>query len=241
MHTLDGLSLVSLQTWARQCATRIALIHAIAGGVGAFIEVLKGGTLQARHRTRSSTEASEREMQSQPAVYFYAGRTYPAPVGAIVLVVRPKDDGSVSKAKASPFDTGGVMRGKTRLPWNAYAPRTQTGYVENHSVEMLNFRCYLERHLSAFFDTLDHYWKRPPSRPIDEVNFAGQTEWRDWTFEIRCFQDVPVHAAQVYITLDTHTNLADRERAGEIDLPGNMRVVDAPAQSAENDAMMACV
>ena len=243
MHTFVRLDKLPSQPWARECASRMALLHAVDGGAEAFSAILKDGSLHTRHEfRRTSTKASEQKLDEPPARYFYAGRVFPQTVGSVVLVVSPSEDSSIDHAKASPFDTGGVLDGNSKLPWNTMPPHTQVGDVKDHTVEMNRFRRYLELHLSAFFDSEEHYWMSAPSSSIDGMDFCDEDDWRDWTFEVRCFCHIPVPKLleTIYVTLDVYTYLADRERAGEIDLPENLRIVDTPAQIAESDAMRAC-
>jgi len=237
MHTYEGLASVPSQLWAKGCAERVALLHAVMGSATNIKAVLAEGQLLRVHTgKRDTTLAAESEID-EPGVYFYAGRSYPAAIGNAVLIAPPSVSASWH-AKASPFDTGGVFHHYTALPWDKIGPKTERGYIERHTEPMARFREYFSRHLSAFFGSAADYWHAQPEKPIDGVLFPAGSDWRDWTFEVRCQEDVEIQKMDLYVTPAMNNLMAEMERSGQAVCvsPSNVTVDDSPGCLAERDA-----
>lgn len=225
-----------MPAWAQNCALRMPLLHTVRGTRVLLSGIVESGALKVMHEQKqAATVASETGLAEPPSVYFFAGRACPTPIGSTVFWISA--DGETGCAgKVSPFDTGGVMVGKSTLPWQNVPPRTQTGYVQQHTEPIGHLREYLGRHLCSFFDSAGQYWTGVPSRAIDGRQMTAASEWHDWTFEIRIETDFPVVKTRAYITRDVGTFIAGMARGGRFFSPTETVYTDLPAELAENDA-----
>lgn len=244
MHTFQALSRLQVAPWAERCADSTPLVTVVTTGRAGLLSVLQNSRLICNHSyKREATAQAEGKAGFVPPVYFFAGRAYPAPVGAAALLAPAGHESSYS-AEATPFDTGGVVHGHTLLPWSAIDPHTKEGYIETHTMGGADFRTYFARHLSAHFVTSAVYWEGVPSVPIDGVDFntIKSCDWRDWTFEVRYYQDVPIAGLRVYLSKDANDFIAAQEDTGLGLLTPDQSTIDPdPAGKAESDAKSAGV
>jgi len=144
-------------------------------------------------------------------------------------------DDAVSEGRATPFDSGGVIYGRSKLPWANIGAASPAEYVQGHSVELSLFHDYFGHHLAAFFDSAPQYWDAP-SRPIDGISFSPDSDFRDWTFEVRLHESVSIVNARLYLTNNLGAFLAEEELLGKENNLPLVQYDDSPATLAENDA-----
>jgi hypothetical protein len=178
-------------------------------------------------------------MGEDPAVYFFVGRPFPSRNGNTALSIRFADLDS-HNVRASPFDTGGLIAGHSRLPWAQYA-LTKEDYVADHTVTMTTCAEYFSRHLAAFFTAPSDYWNLP-SWAIDGVVFNPGDDWRDWTFEVRSASNVGLTNASWYVTTEVDSYLQKLVLGGLVSfVPTSYDVVNKPFAVAESHARESAV
>jgi len=197
MHTYANLCEAAADTWAQECANRTALLHVVRNGPRALLGILRNGSLSPDSPGKmEATKRSEAELDEPRAVYFYAGRAYPNSAGEATFWLSPGDDASLN-GKASPFDSGGVIHGWSKLPWAGMGAASPAEYVETHSVDLSFFHEYFGHHLTAFFGSPPQYWDDAPAKPIDGISFGPTSDFRDWTFEVRVHGEVSIREHEV--------------------------------------------
>ncbi len=180
-------------------------------------------------RNRTSID-SERTAKLDPAVYFFAGRPYPHGVGGVALALTRE---SVARGEISPFDSGGVVQSHTRLP----SQKTPEVYIAQHTAPIGDFVAYFGLFLSAFFGEAEEYWKCP-NEAIDGVPFGPKDDWRDWTFEVRSPDPVPLAGAKWFFSHESYSDYLGLLEDLEFEpLPADLHEhVDNPADRAKDFA-----
>jgi len=239
MHTYDALSGVTVTPEMDRCAGSMVLIHSMPYIRKLLSEVLERKALSPCGGRRSAhTAQSEKELGERPGVYFYAGRVFPHGVGTVVFMLPASlQPDRLADARACPFDSGGVLQGRSSLPWQQFED-TAGEYVNSHKVDIGQFRDYLGRHLSSFFESPENYWEAP-DRGIDGLDHGRadiRKHWRDWTFEIAAFAEVPLSKMKMYVSLDANNFLAEKERNAVQSEWIDIDTADNPSEKAEREA-----
>ena len=236
MHTLQNLVNGALTTdWSDSAARSARFLHTTGLNRASAIAIVGEMRLSPNNSQRKThTTAAEEGMSLPPAVYFFAGRAYPAKFGnfAVSISLDKVSDGAVT-----PFDSGGVYAGKSRLPCGIGPARV--AYVKSHSASMVSFYNYFSPFLAAFFDSAIDYWDRPPVRPIDGIAFSSGDDWRDWTFEGRYPGAVAITEADLFMNSDVDNILQTLFLEGTLEqLPaaGRCVIADRPFAAAESSA-----
>lgn len=236
MHTFQNLLNGAPTTaWSDSAARSARFLHTTGLDRERAIAIIGEMRLSPNNSQRKThTTAAEEGMSLPPAVYFFAGRAYPASFGnfAVSISLDKVSDGGVT-----PFDSGGVYAGKSRLPCGTGSARAD--YVKSHSASMASFHNYFSHFLTAFFDSAIDYWNRPPIRPIDGTVFSSVDDWRDWTFEGRQIAAVAITDADLFMNSDVDNILQTLFLEGTLEqLPAAERCViaDRPFAAAELSA-----
>ena len=122
-----------------------------------------------------------------PCLYFYAGRVFPRAGGLAFALAASSCSGR--NGAASPFDTGGMLRGYIGLHGVSTQDRRIQLLLDRSRIGLELWRSDLARFLATYFDPEgghSSYWIARPWRNDPDGIFAYRpNEWRAWTFEIR--------------------------------------------------------
>lgn len=189
-HTFEALSALEMDP-SDACvrlAAKIVWTHVFRSkkpeeAISQFLRT--GRIVVPESRSESTTGESETKLGLDPSIYLYAGRVYPSDVAQAAFLVshqsltEGRNEGDVFVA---PFDTGAVAQNKSKLPFDSDHPDR---YVREHSAAAGNFESYFSRFLHRYFTSVNDYWDGIPE-PIDGIVFNADSDFRNWTFEVRC-------------------------------------------------------
>ncbi len=245
MHTLHNLSANTAEEWSVVCAQSILFLHVCALDKTGLGHLLRARSLQVPPLgiRNPRTVESEDALGIQPSVYFYAGRSYPAPVGTIACSIALSDwDGANERPLASPFDTGGLHHDKLKLKWQDYSDEGKKEYLDDHTSSLDRFTDYFALFLSAYFDNASGYWDSPTVQ-IDGVDLTNIDDWRNWTFELREANATSITQAKWYFDYESHSHYLDLLLDGSIEpIPSNRyEIVSTPFAHAEEYARIQAV
>lgn len=189
-HTFEALtaSATNPPSETFDCASKVRWVHVLRSRKVAELvtNILQTGKLEIpSSRPTSTTGESERILGLSPSVYFYAGRAFPEDLAKTAILVEQSSlsqDREVHHMMVAPFDTGAVAQNKTLLPAE---PNKLKQYVQEHSTQSKNFQLYFACFLAQFFSSPEDYWDGIPGQ-IDGVGFDNSSDFRNWTFEVRC-------------------------------------------------------
>ena len=190
------------------------------------------------------------------SLFFFAGRAYPAKYGTSFYILIEGFAGEkvspTNTSKCSPFDSGGIVHGHSKLPWLEQskikdADKAKKKYYSLHSEDYPVWREYFALFLSQFFPNTIEYWdNKPPCVPIDEKDFTiikytnindEARKWLDWTFEV-WFEEPLIlkHKTATYFADNETSNLLQDMVLNNVNaevLLGRLKRSDKPQEDLE--------
>ncbi|MCU0713972.1 MAG: hypothetical protein MUC43_18085 [Pirellula sp.] len=189
-HTFEALSALEIEPTSEcvDTAEMVRWTHVFrsTNAMKAITQFLRTGRIVVpESRNESTTCKSEMKLGLDPSIYLYAGRVFPSDLAQAAFLVTHQsliEGRNVGDVFVAPFDTGAIAQNHSTLPFDVDHPGQ---YVQEHSTTAENFQHYFSRFLDRYFASVSDYWAGIPE-PIDGTVFNGSSDFRNWTFEVRC-------------------------------------------------------
>ncbi len=175
-------------------------------------EILKQGESFWPVSDKGSSWGTEKEMDWDPCVYFYAGQVIPKGRSHNVVLLYHSDLDQKHPGNATPCDSGGVYNGKchpfTQARTDPDQRRRAKNFLRATNHDVARWRGHFADFLVHFFQSdWQHYlYQYPPkttnpgtANPIlEQTDFparypgnwnGGSVDWRSWTWEVRIEND----------------------------------------------------
>lgn len=182
---------------SRLAAERVQLVHVTSAAV--ILTILSSGVPELLpydvvvQRERNShrltdpnhdMEGDEKQHEPSKDLHLFAGRAWPG-IGDVAIAFTEEFEDS-HEGEATPFDTGGLAKG--RIKWNPtrYSGNVQE-FVNESTVPLGEWRRKFGVFMAAYFSDYSEYWSGRPCFEDPEQIFlaSNNNHWRAWTFEIR--------------------------------------------------------
>jgi hypothetical protein len=195
-------------------AKNIPLIHVTSKTLlFADLIILSNGILTATQPSlsgKSPTANDETRSGLMPSLYFYAGRAYPVAGGVAIAMMSSQDMSHTGTA--TPFDTGGMIRGYIR-PISASDEGERADFIAKSLINLPVWRSKFARYLAAYFDSPSQYMRGKPSHTDPEgILVEPNNEFRAWTFEVRYHEEQTILTDDVICWYAQERHIRSMER-----------------------------